>query len=314
MNTRRLTSALILLASLAARPALAGTGMVTIDLNKFYDSNANGQFDDEPPQRGVTIAIKYTPPGGTQHIQTVVTDMTGFAWVMIPAGSSFTVCERIPMTTTPGVHWVQTMPNAGTSLPGVSVIQVGGQYCYSGTAPLTGGVAVSFGNVCIGGEGHTPGFWSNNNGEAILAANDPGWRNVLNALNLRDLAGNNFDVPGGSFATAYLAFRTWLLGSDAVNMSYKLSSHLAASVLNVTYGFVPAGSSVYAPGTQSANSAGFANVLDLFNEANAELAIHGTALSGDAWRSYQEALKNAFQSINEGGNFAQSTPCNIDCP
>jgi hypothetical protein len=234
--------------------------------------------------------------------------------VMIPAGSTFTVCERIPMTTTPGLHWTQTMPNAQTNLPGVTVIQVDGQFCYAGTAPLTGGVAVSFGNVCVGGEGRTPGFWSNNNGEAILAANDPNWRNVLNALNLRDALGNHFDVPGGPFAGAFLVFRTWLLGSNAVNMSYKLSSHLAASVLNVTYGFVPAGSLVFAPGTQSANASGFASVTDLIAEANAELAIHGTAFTGDPWRSYQEALKNAFQNVNEGGNFASEIPCNIDCP
>jgi hypothetical protein len=178
---------------------------------------------------------------------------------------------------------------------------------------LSGGIALSFGNVCVGGEGHTPGFWSNNNGKAILAANDPGWRNVLNALNLRDGAGNHFDVPGGSFNNAYSVFENWI-HANAVNMSYKLSSHLAASVLNVTYGFVPAGSLVYAPGTQSANSAGFANVLDLIAEANAELAIHGTAFPGDPWFSYQEALKNGLQNLNEGGNFAQEIPCNIDCP
>ena len=312
MNLRRFASALTLLTCLTASSALAGTGMVTLDLNKFYDSNANGIFDGDPPQRGVRIAVKYTPPGGTQQVQTIVTDYRGFAWVMIPAGSTVLVCERIPLSATQGQVWVQTMPNASTTVEGASVVLVGDQYCYAGTAPLTGGVALSFGNVCVGGEGHTPGFWQNNNGEAILAANDPGWRNVLNALHLRDGAGNDFDLPGGSFDQAYGLFEDWIL-SDATSMSYKLSSHLAASVLNVTYGFVPATSLVYAPGTQSANDAGFANVLDLIAEADAELALHGTAFPGDAWHDYQEALKDALVGVNEGGNFAQEVSCGIDC-
>lgn len=312
MNLRRFASALTLLATLTASSALAGTGMVTLDLNKFYDSNANGIYDGDPAQRGVRIAVKYTPPGGTQQVQTIVTDQTGFAWVMIPAGSTFLVCERVPLSATAGQVWVQTMPNAQTDPPDADVVLVGGQYCYSGTAPLTGGIALSFGNVCVGGEGRTPGFWSNNNGEAVLAANDPGWRNVLNALNLRDAAGNHFDLPGGSFAQAYGLFEDWI-HANATNMSYKLSSHLAASVLNVTYGFVPAGSLVFAPGTQSANEAGFANILDLIAEADAELAIHGTAFSGDPWRDYQEALKDGLENANEGGNFAQEISCGIDC-
>ncbi len=314
MNARYFASALALLAPLVTAASATAGGMVTIDLHKFYDSNANGIYDNEPPQRGITIAVKYTPPGGTPQIQAVVTDGSGGAWVMIPPGSTFIVCERIPMTTTPGVHWTQTMPNAQTTSPDATVVLIGSQYCYTGTAPMQGSFILSFGNVCVGGEGRTPGFWSNQNGAAVLAANDPAWRNVLNALNLRDLTGNHFDVPGGPFATAHAVFAAWLLGSNAVNMSYALSVQFAATTLNVTYGFIPAGSMISAPGTQSANSAGFANIIDLLAEANAELAIHGTAFPGDPWRGYQEALKDAFDGANNGGNFASEIPCNIDCP
>jgi hypothetical protein len=96
-------------------------------------------------------------------------------------------------------------------------------------------------------------------------------------------------------------------------MSYKLSTHLAAMLLNVTYGFVPGTSLVYAPGTQSANAAGYAVLSDLIAEANAELGLHGTAQSGDAWHTYQAALKDALDQANNGGDFPQSVQCGIDC-
>jgi hypothetical protein len=44
-------------------------------------------------------------------------------------------------------------------------------------------------------------------------------------------------------------------------------------------------------------------------EANAELTLHGTAVAGDSWRSYQEALKNALDKANNNQTFVQPTPC-----
>jgi len=92
-------------------------------------------------------------------------------------------------------------------------------------------------------------------------------------------------------------------------MAYMLSAQLAAMELNVEAGFVNGNALVYAPGTNSANGLGFATINNLMTEANAELTLHPTALAGDSWRAYQEALKNALDKANNNQTFVQSTPC-----
>jgi hypothetical protein len=112
-----------------------------------------------------------------------------------------------------------------------------------------------------------------------------------------------------NFACDYTAFRNWLLSATATNMAYMLSAQLAAMELNVEAGFVNGNALVYAPGTNSANALGFATINALMTEANAELTLHPTALAGDSWRSYQEALKNALDKANNNQTFVQPTPC-----
>jgi hypothetical protein len=166
---------------------------------------------------------------------------------------------------------------------------------------------VEFGNLCLGpGGGHTLGFWSNKNGQATM--NDGGSAcselALLNGLFLRNAAGTRMN-----FGCDYAAFKSWLLSATATNMAYMLSAQLAAMELNVEAGFVNGNALVYAPGTNSANGLGFATVNALMSEANAELTLHGTALAGDSWRSYQEALKNALDKANNNQTFVQPTPC-----
>jgi hypothetical protein len=74
-----------------------------------------------------------------------------------------------------------------------------------------------------------------------------------------------------------------LLGATATNMAYMLSAQLAAMLLNVEPGFVSGNPLVYAPGTNSANSLGFATVNDLMSEA--------------------------LDKANKHQTFVQSTPC-----
>jgi hypothetical protein len=165
---------------------------------------------------------------------------------------------------------------------------------------------VEFGNVCIGaGGGMTLGFWSNKNGEKIGKDDLP----ALNALNLVKEDGSPFD-PGNSYA----AFRSWLLNANANNMAYMLSAQLAAMKLNVLNAKVDGTSLIYAPGTDSANALGFATVNAVMAEANDELGDHNTANAGDAWRSYQEALKNALDKANNNLNFVQDEPCPFTFP
>jgi hypothetical protein len=160
---------------------------------------------------------------------------------------------------------------------------------------------VKFGNVCIGkGGGKTPGFWSNKNGAKEYNGVDNA---LMVSLNLVKADGSPFDPTG------HPDFKTWLLDSNAVNMAYKLSSQLAAMALNVLNGKVNPSALIYAPGTNSANAAGFATVQDIIDEANASLGTDPYTPSGHPERAYQEALKNALDAANNNLSFLQGAPC-----
>ena len=197
--------------------------------------------------------------------------------LLLDAGD-YTVMEYMPVQT----NWMATTPtSASVTLP----------------PPAT----VEFGNLCLGaGGGLTLGFWSNQNGRALFGADDLA---LMVSLNLRNANGSNFD-PGN-----YAAFRTWLLAATATNMANMLSAQLAAMELNVLNGKVNGGALIYAPGTMSANALGYATVSAVMAEANTELGLHGTAYAADAWRGYQEALKNALDKANNNWTFVQPTPC-----
>ncbi len=77
--------------------------------------------------------------------------------------------------------------------------------------------------------------------------------------------------------------------------------------LNVEAGFVNPSALIHAPGTASANGLGFASVGAVIAESEAELRNHATAFSGDSWRTYQEALKNALDNANNNKTFVQAT-------
>jgi len=166
---------------------------------------------------------------------------------------------------------------------------------------------VEFGNVCLGqGGGKTLGFWSNKNGQALIGSND---LTMLRGLNLVNASGSSFDPTSKS------TVKTWLLSANATNMAYMLSAQLAAMELNVLNSLVNGNAMVYAPGLlpftpiAGLNNLGFISIANLMTAANTELGLHGTAYSGDGWRSYQEALKNVLDSANNNYNFVQSTPC-----
>ena len=255
------------------KPEVPATG--TLNVNKFYDANANGANDDGQLITGWKIRI--------------IDDLELFRFTpvsVIVAPDDYTVSEFDPAET----NWIHTTPNPVNVTVGAGETQT-----------------VEFGNLCLGaGGGHTLGFWSNKNGLATM--NDGGSvcseLTLLNGLYLRNAAGTRMN-----FGCDYTAFKNWLLSATATNMAYMLSAQLAAMELNVEAGFVSGNALVYAPGTNSANGLGFATVNALMSEANAELTSHGTALAGDSWRSYQEALKNALDKANNNQTFVQATPC-----
>jgi hypothetical protein len=271
---------------------------------KFYDANANGTKDPgEPPIAGwrIEFVCLYGPSCPIEPPTCLFTDENGFAVKFVPDDGNQTGYQVSEVAPAPGFfpagNWIATTNTEGTP------------WCHE---------RVRFGNVCVGpGGGHTPGFWSNKNGRDRML--DGGSAvpelTLLDGLCLRTATGGDADFsltePG---LIGYVQFRTWILEANAVNMAYMLSAQLAAMVLNVETGFVQGSSLIYAPGTQSANGAGFATVDAVIAEANAELCAHPLALAGAPWRDYQEDLKNALDRANNNLNFAQSSPCDFESP
>jgi hypothetical protein len=253
---------------------------------KFYDLNANGVYDaGDTPIAGWVIKVDATLPDATTVTSYLTTDVNGVWMDAFPAGTTYKACELYPLET----NWIQTYPVAT---------------CWEGT---TGNIDISgldFGNVCLGaGGGLTLGFWSNKNGQALVGADDLA---LLVGLNLRNANGSAFDPA------TYASLRTWLLNGTAINMAYMLSVQLAAMELNVLNGNVVGTALIFAPGTTSANALGFASVNAVMAEANTELGLHADTTSGgaqDAFRAYQQALKNALDAANNNLNFVSAEPC-----
>jgi hypothetical protein len=239
-----------------------------LDVVKFYDANANGINDDGQPITGWKVNVSPTPGDLFTPVSIDV------------APGDYVVSEYTPVEP----NWVHTTPTSEN----VSLEE-------------NEQALVEFGNLCLGaGGGHTLGFWSNKNGQALIDAGD---RAALSALNLRNANGTNFDPATNA------ALRTWLLNANATNMAYMLSAQLAAMKLNVLNGFVNGGALIYAPGTTSGNALGFATVDAVMAEANASLGGDGSTPSGDPNRAIQEALKNALDNANNNLTFVQETPC-----
>jgi hypothetical protein len=250
-------------------------------VEKFYDANANGIADvgevliDGWKMRisdGISL-IRFTPTCNEVEPDT------------------YSVFEFNPIET----NWIHTTPQLIENI----------------TLAANEHKTVFFGNVCLGpGGGKTLGFWSNKNGQATM--NDGGTLApelaLLSSLNLRNGSGADFNP------TNYNDFRNWLLNANATNMAYMLSAQLAAMQLNVESGGVGGNAVIYAPALlpfapAGLSALGFIKISDLITAANNELGLHGSVLSGNPFRAYQEALKNALDAANNNLNFVQAAPC-----
>jgi hypothetical protein len=262
---------------------------------KFYDANVNGKFDlGEKEIPGWLFSVDGIPsaPPNTP-IQTLL--LASPSCTILDVGI-YSVTELDAVES----HWIHTTPTVSSGI----------------VLGADDHLTKEFGNVCIGpGGGKTLGFWSNKNGATVIAKGSG--LAFLTGLNLVDGSGAPFD-PG-----SYAAFRNWLLSGTAVNMSYMLSVQLATMELNVANGLVNGFGLVYAPqlipfsgkpglgGILGVDPApdGFISVNALMDAANTELGLHGLVLSGNPYRAYQEALKDALDDANNNLNFVQSTPC-----
>jgi hypothetical protein len=282
----------------AADPDCAGPPPTdtTASGTKYYDANANGQLD--AGEAGLADwPIDYDD--GTTSAS-VLTDGAGNFSVALDPGD-YTFAERQAAS-----PWFQT-GNTVDQSGGTADVTLNADKTYTASFD-TGETAtgLNFGNLCVGGGGGlTIGFWGNKNGQALIGPDD---LTMLSALNLVSENGSAFDP------TTAAQVKAWLRDTRAVNMAYMLSAQLAAMALNVHNGLVQGSALVYAPGTTSANAAGFTTVSALMAEANAELGLHPTAVSGDAWRAYQEALKNALDNANNNLTFVQANASTCPAP
>ena len=269
---------------------------------KYYDSNLDGAWEaNEAGIPGWQIVYE----GGT-----ITTDSEGdFALTFDLDPHDFTFAEVLPTNTVTLMNgtviplWYQSGNVLDQTIVSGNATESLSNYVYSVHLECNSSVdGLYFGNFCIGaGHAYTLGFWSNKNGQAILNKNTAAWVTLLDGLNLRNADGSNFDP------TTYSQLRTWLLNGTATNMAYMLSVQLATMELNVAFGGTDGNALVYAPGTTSANSLGFATIYSLMSEANSELGLHGVTLSGSAFRDYQEALKNALDNANNNLTFVQAS-------
>jgi hypothetical protein len=299
---------------------------IGIDGKKYYDSALtslipNGKFDaGEPGIPGFHILVGFCDPVATPICTytpaTTVTTGVGGVWSLPsplpPNGvNKFQACEVLP----PGTY-KQTGPLLGASNGGTATaIAPGGgtSRCWQGTLSATTGAnsLLDFGNICLGaGNALSKGWWTNKGNPSI---NDPALA-LLAGLNLKDGSGLDFDPsPGAAGRAAVSAF----LGSaNATNMAYMLSAQLATVELDVF--ITPPGTNgnavIYAPGTNSGLPLGYATLNTVMAEGNTELGVHPLAGAGTAWRSYQEALKNAFDNAANNLNFVQSGACPVIYP
>jgi hypothetical protein len=262
---------------------------------KFYDTNTNGEWDeDEPGIEGWKVHLV-----GDGVDQYAFTDSDGlFTFEDLEPGD-YVVSEVFPPAPP---TWIATTEDSFDAS-----VEEGQNY-----------VGPDFGNVCIGcnGGGHTLGYWSNKNGSKTFAdrIGTATALAALTALNLVDADGNPFDPP------SYAAFRPWLLSATATNMAYMLSAQLAAMQLNVLAdvagidGFVDSGALVYAPNVAGANPAGFISIADLMAAADNQLESNPYTPAGNPNRDEQETIKDALDDANNNDNFVCPEPCPVVYP
>lgn len=136
---------------LAAVPALAVAGDLHSDLQsyKFYDRDMDGMEESTDGIEGWWIGLYQ----GDVLLQSDLTDSEGYYHFYDIAPGIYQVREAVA-----GGCWMQTFPSAGYH----TIVVLGDGHFFM--------CQTRFGNVCRKCiDGYTMGFWSNKNGQALLA-------------------------------------------------------------------------------------------------------------------------------------------------
>ena len=231
----------------------------------FNDTDGNGSQGGT--ESGVSgISVRLTGPSGSTTLQTGPDG--GYCFVGLPAGSY--LVELLASS-----PWVSTTPASFT-------VQIGG--CAPPDVPDFG-----IRQPALTHNGHTPGFWRNKNGTALVTQ-----YNILASLPSLCLV----NASGAFVSPATIsAWSTWLQQGEATNMAYMLSIHVAAMYANVVVGFVDENAMV------NGGTLGNISIADLLEQAVDSLCDHPYTPVGSPWRAEQEALKNALDAANNNLNW-----------
>jgi hypothetical protein len=268
------------------------------DLNvyKFYDANANGEWDqDEPPLFGWAM----TAANGNGFNSTQLTQSPDglTTWLGLdPADNPYSVTEG-----TAGGTWHQ------------SASIVNGAPTATPTNPVTGlnlvvgdTTEVIFGNYCDCKSGGKPkSWWITASGQTKV--NDGGTMNpefnALNQLHLRSSSGSHWNLNTTTVTQAanWTTFVNWVNNASTTNMAYALSRQLAILRLNIDAGYVSS-ANYYVP-------AGL-TIGELLTEANTALGADGLTPVGDEPnRSTQNTLLTWITAINSNVTVIKPKPC-----
>jgi hypothetical protein len=253
-----------------------GTSSV-LTVDKFYDANRDGEMQlTEPFLTGWKFNV--TPDLNVSY-------------------DAFTTYAQL----VPDDHYVisEYMPDQSNWTPSTATT-------FSITVPPE--ATVMFGNYCTqNAVAHTIGFWGNKNGQKQIA--DGGNSNELATLSstffLRKGDGSRVQFTSAQ----YSQFNSWLQAATATNMAYMLSAQAAGTWLSwEAYGpydfYVPVSNVIPTPG-------GVMLLSELFTRTSTLLNVGGNLVigAGNPDRAYAEALKNAFDYVNNGGAITPLTPC-----
>lgn len=286
----------------------------TLSGTKFLDHTGDGHLSKDGTNSylpGFTVDLyedvnnNNTYDAGIDQLDaTTTTGSVGkYAFSGLTLGKTYFVVED-PSTQPDPQKWVQTGGGSYTDNAKSIIVDVGD---------------LNFANAHIVSHNeYTIGFYKNNGGASLFNSLSPADQAstlaTLNALGARR--------SNGSLATfsSYKDVQTFLGNATATNMANMLSAQLIATQLNVLYGVdgisgstaidfalatipgsgTPLPSSLIAALHSKFGADNFVTINDLIQAAKASLASDpNTTASGPA-RTLQEALKDCFDSINNG--------------
>jgi hypothetical protein len=254
---------------------------------------------------------------GTVQLEVTFTDETGrYCFIRDQDNTTYSIREVAPGgfigDNVPGAIWLAMTPRSGTVTTNAATI-----------------AGPSFGNVSFEvkpGVGRTKGFWSNQNGRALLAVRDPLWRQQLYvrkqlAMALRQnisSADPNVSLllppfPTASspppaffalsFGDAHDYFANWIVGDPALgHAGFILSTQVAATILNNACGFMQG--TIY---VDRFHTGVLVSLDEMIEGATGLLRYPDAGLTGpndpaQSLRAMMLMCTNEFGSINETGD------------